>query len=85
MSQAIQDANTVERFLQEPIISGTLARLHQDAYREFLLAQTDEDRRAAHSYAKAVDRLETAFRAVVDAGSRERMDEQTADRRLATR
>lgn len=85
MSQVSEDANTVDRFLKEPIIQQVLTRVAQDAYYAFRRATTEEERVASQALARAVDQVEAAFRAVVDAGERERMDEQSAERRLATR
>lgn len=85
MSKATEAADTIARFLADDTVQAVFADIKQDAYQSFLRAKTDEDRRNAHAFAQALDRLETAFQAVVDAGERERLDEEIADRRLATR
>lgn len=85
MSLISEKASTIQRFLKDDVVREVLADLKQDCYRQFLAAKNDDDRRAAHAFAQAVDRLETAFQAVVDAGERERLDEERAERPLATR
>ena len=85
MSAITEAADTLSRFLKEPVVTDAFTALRNDAYREFLSAQTDEDRRQAHATAKAVDKLETAFRAVVDAGERERTEQEKAERSLSAR
>lgn len=85
MSKATEAADTIERFRNDEVVQGVFADLKDAAYTDFLRATNDDTRRDAHSFAKALDRLETAFQAIVDAGERERLDEEIADRRLATR
>lgn len=85
MSQITENADTVERFLKEPAVQDVFAQLHKAAYDDFRNAATDAGLRDAHALARAIEMLETAFRAVVDAGERERLEEQSADRRLSTR
>jgi hypothetical protein len=85
MSEITEAADTIDRFLKEPAVQDALTAIRNDAYRAFMAARDDEGRRDAQAMGKAADKLETAFRAVVDAGERERLDEQSADRRLATR
>lgn len=85
MSQITEAADTIARFTKDDTVQAVFADLKEQAYAEFLRATNDELRRNAHANAMAIARLETAFQAVVDAGERERMDEEIAERRLATR
>ena len=85
MSTATERADTIQRLLNDEVVQDVLADMKQDAYTDFLRATNDDQRRAAHAFAQGIARLETAFQAVVDAGERERMDAESADRRLATR
>jgi|GEM_PF-3339151 len=85
MSQVTEYADTMTRFLKEPAVKDTFAALRKLAYDSFRSATTDAQLRDAHALALAIDLMETAFRAVMDAGERERLDEQSAERQLATR
>ncbi len=85
MSRVTEVADAIRRLLKEDAVRDVMEGLKQDAYRQFLAAKNDEDRRTAHANAQAVDRLETAFQAVVDAGDRERMEAEIAERRPSTR
>lgn len=85
MSLAQERADTIRRVMQDEVVQDVLADLKQTAYGEFLRATNDDERRNAHASAQAIARLETAFQAIVDAGERERLDEEIAGRRLATR
>ena len=85
MSSVTEVADTIARFWKDDTVQAVVAEIKQDAYTAFLRAKTDDDRRDAHAFAQALDRLETAFQAKMDAGERERMDEERAERPLATR
>ncbi len=85
MSKATESADAIRRLLKEDAVQDVLANLKDQAYRAFLASKNDDDRRTAHANAQAVDRLETAFQAVVDAGDRERMEAELAERRPSTR
>lgn len=85
MSITTERADTIARFLKEDAVKDALTQMEKEAYDGFLHAKTDDERRFAHAYAQAIARLETVFQAIVDAGERERMDAESADRRLATR
>lgn len=85
MSSATEVADTIARFWKDDTVQAVVAEIKQDAYTAFLHAKTDDDRRDAHAFARTLARLETAFQAKMDAGERERMDEEIAERRLATR
>ncbi len=85
MSKATESADAIRRLLKEDAVQDVLADLKDQAYRQFLAAKNDDERRSSHANAQAVDRLETAFQAVVDAGDRERMEAEIAERRPSTR
>lgn len=85
MSRVTEDADTVARFLKEPVVQSVFDTLHKDAYDGFRQATTDAELREAHALERALTMLETAFRAVMDNGERERLEEQSAERRLPTR
>lgn len=85
MSKVSEAAQRVERFLEDEAIQGVIKTLRADAYHAFLFSHDDESRRNAHAFATAIDKLEQGIRAIVDAGERERLEEEHAERRLSTR
>lgn len=85
MSSVTEAADVIDRFLKNEVVQGVFAGVREDIYGKFLHARDDTERREVHALAHALDRLETALRAVAQAGERERMDEEIAERRLATR
>ena len=85
MSLTREKADTIRRFLKDETVQDVFEEVRKDVYDTFLRARDDTERREAHALAHALDRLQTVFQAVVDAGERERLDEEIAERRLATR
>ena len=85
MSKTSEAAQRVELFMQDEAIQGVFKTMKADAYHAFLFSHNDESRRNAHANAMAIDKLEQGIRAIVDAGERERLEEEHAERRLSTR
>lgn len=85
MSVVTERADTIARFLRDDTVQDVFKELKDRAYQQFLRATNDDERQTAHASAKALDQLEVAFQAAIDDGNRERMDEENAERRLATR
>ena len=85
MSDAILRAQRIAQWLEDEVVSGALAEFRKANYELFRTAQTDEERRMAQARAQVLDGFETALKAVVDAGHRETLEQERADRPPATR
>ena len=85
MSKISEAAQRMDAFLKDEAIQGVIEAMKRDAYHAFLVADDDDTRRHAHAFANAVERLEQGCRAIVDAGERERLEAESAERRLSTR
>lgn len=80
MSLVTERADRLRRLMRDEDVSAVFDDLRQNAYHQFLQAVSDDDRREAHAFGKAVAMLEGAFTAHVDAGTREQMSEQSTER-----
>ena len=85
MSDAILRAQRIAQWLEDEAVQAALAGFRLANYDLFRTAQTDEERRMAQARAQVLDGFETALTAVVDAGQRETLEQERADRHPATR
>ena len=73
-------ARRMEAFLADEVVQEAFAALKENAYRNFLQADTNDARLMAQAQAKVLDTLEAALRAVVDAGEYARTARERRDR-----
>lgn len=73
MSQAIQDASEVTRFMKSDVGKGALARVATKYYEEFRAADSSEKRVTAWAKANALEDFLKELQAIQDAGEREEL------------
>lgn len=72
-------AARMDAFLKDEVVQSAFLLMKEQAYLEFMQAETDDARRMAQARAKVTDTLEAALRAVVDAGEYARTERERRD------
>lgn len=80
MSQAIDKALRVKQWLDDDIVKEVIADVRRQNYDLFLHAPNDEGRRMAQAQAIALDAVLGMFRAILDAGEREQLEQNATVR-----
>lgn len=85
MSVVKEAADRLDAFLKDESVQEAIELLKKSYYASFIAAQSDDDRRLAQAKAVVIGDFEAMLRAVVDAGTRETLEQEQRDRALSTR
>jgi len=80
MSDVIDRSIRVKRLLEDEAVVWALAELDKENYERFVKADTDEERRQAQARAQVTRIFGTLLQAIVDAGERETIQRDRAER-----
>lgn len=72
--QQAADGDVVKKFLNDPVVKATIGRLSKKYYDEFVATKTPEAREGAWAKARALEDLAIELLAVVDTGTRAKVD-----------
>lgn len=85
MSEVFEAAERIKAFMADDAVRDALRAQKELAYAAFIKAASDEDRIMAQALALAIDRFDVQMQALMDAGERETLEAERADRRPSTR
>ena len=77
---AVERGIRLKRLLEDEAVVWVLAELEKANYKRFLKSPDDEERRMAQARAQVLETFQDALRAIVDAGERETIERDRAER-----
>ena len=85
MSDIEIDGHRIREFLADDVVKAALQVLKERSYKDFLAAQTHDERLQAQAEALVLDRFVVALQSVADAGERASIERERREHAPATR